>query len=998
MFCLSSSAHLCHNDESTALLQFKRLFSFNCSGCIGEDRLTDNWKEGTDCCAWDGVTCDNSTAHVIGLDLNCKCLYGTIHPNSSLFNLVHLQHLDLSWNNFNYSQILPSFGRFTNLTHLHLSYSYLSGPIQSSEEEDWQGNNFSNSIFHLQNLQELWLAGNRELTGKLPTFINGTLRHLRSLDLSETGFTGELPNSIDQLEYLELLSFRDCNLFGTIPRSLGNLTRLTSLDLSHNNFEEGPIPQLFSNFSQLRSLDFSYSQLTGPIPLSITGLPNLQYLFLGSNSINGTIPSSLFHLANFSQLRCIDFSYNQLTGPIPSSITGLPNLQYLYLGSNSINGTIPSSLFHLANFSQLRCIDFSNNQLTGPIPSSITGLPNLQSLYLNRNSINGTIPSSLFHLANFSQLRCIDFSNNQLTGPIPSSITGLPNLQSLYLNRNSINGTIPSSLFHLVNLTGLDLSLNNLSDTVELDTFAKLEYLDLSNSGLSLTTTNFTPSSFRNIRALRLSSCNISKIPEFLKTRHELFEVLDLSNNHLNEELNPLCNLHSLEYLDLSNNQLAGLIPTCLGNYNGNLTSLNLQRNNFHGSIPQTFGYASMLQELDISHNGLQGVLPRSLANCTNLEILNLGHNFIEDDFPFWLENLPQLKVIVLRDNKFHGPIEQPRKRLAFTNLHIIDMSHNEFTGTLPSKFLESMHSMMMDDEEKSSLNYMGTSDGYYSVTIMNKGLEMELVRIITIFKAVDFSHNKFHGNIPISIGRLKALHVLNLSGNGLTGLIPVSLGDLTKLESLDLSQNKLSGEIPQQLTKLTFLEVLNFSQNNLMGLIPRGGQFETFSNTSYEGNLGLCGFPLSNNCGNVQIAESPTLPSSFSHKFKFKFDGFGWEAVLMGFGCGGLLGLLIGSCIIQRKEEWLEKRGRARVLGVEVGNRWLHLRIPWTTLSESRRSSGLLSSSSSLSPPWSLTDGEVEKREWRRPSSAKDDDQTPISFSFDGLACRVVGFRHERR
>ncbi|KAL7181871.1 hypothetical protein ACSBR1_040727 [Camellia fascicularis] len=54
--------------------------------------------------------------------------------------------------------------------------------------------------------------------------------------------------------------------------------------------------------------------------------------------------------------------------------------------------------------------------------------------------------------------------------------------------------------------------------------------------------------------------------------------------------------------------------------------------------------------------------------------------------------------------------------------------------------------------------------------------------------------------------------------------------------------------------------------------------------------------------------------------------------------------------------------------------------------------------SSSSLSPPWCLTDGEVEKREWRRPSSAKDNDQTPISLSFDGLACRVVGFRHERR
>ncbi|KAL7197936.1 hypothetical protein ACSBR2_020458 [Camellia fascicularis] len=846
IFCSSSSAHLCHNDESTALLQFKQSFSFDCSAChcirISGPYNNDNWKEGTDCCAWDGVTCDNTTSQVIGLDLNCNCLYGTIHPNSSLFNLVHLQHLDLSENNFNHSQILPSFGRFTNLTHLNLSLSYLSGPIQSSSEEEvWQGNNFSNSIFHLQKLQELRLGGNRELTGKLASFINGTLRHLRhlrSLDLSSTGFTGELPNSIGQLKFLEELYLRDCNFSGTIPRSLTNLTRLIWLYLSYNNFE-GPIPQLFSNFSQLQSIDFSNNQLTGPIP-------------------------QLF--SNFSQLQSIDFSNNQLTGPIPSSITGLPNLVYLYLGSNSINGTIPSSLFHLANFSQL-C--------------------------------------------------SIDFSNNQLTGPIPSSITGLPNLWSLYLGSNSINGTIPPSLFHLVNLTYLDLSSNNLSETVELDSFAKLEYLDsldLSNSGLSLTTTNSTPSSFQNIRTLRLSSCNINKISEFLKTRMELLEVLDLSNNHLNEALNPLCNLHSLKYLDLSNNQLAGLIPTCLGNFNGNLTWLNLQRNNFHGSIPQTLGYASMLQELDISHNGLQGVLPRSLANCTNLEILNLGHNFIEDAFPFWLENLPQLKIIVLRDNKFHGPIEQPRKRLAFTNLHIIDMSHNEFTGTLPSEYFESMHSMMMDYEDKSSLNYMGIRYGYYSVTIMNKGLEMTLVKIITIFKAIDFSHNKFDGKIPISIGRLKALRVLNFSRNGFTGPIPLSLSNLTELESLDLSQNKLSGEIPQQLTSLTFLEVFDVSQNNLIGIIPRGRQFETFSNTSYEGNLGLCGFPLSKNCGNVHIAESPTSPSSFSHNFKFKFDGFGWEAVLMGYGCGVLLGLLIGSCIIRRKEEWL-----VRIFGVKT-------------------------------------------------------------------------------
>ncbi|CAL5356859.1 unnamed protein product [Camellia sinensis] len=258
-------------------------------------------------------------------------------------------------------------------------------------------------------------------------------------------------------------------------------------------------------------------------------------------------------------------------------------------------------------------------------------------------------------------------------------------------------------------------------------------------------------------------------------------------------------------------------------------------------------------------------------------------------------------------------------------------MSHNDFTSTLPSKYFDSWDSMMMANEDKAQSKYIAIYD-YYSVTIMNKGYEMEYVKILTIFKLVDFSHNKFHGKIPISIGRLKALCVLNFSRNGFTGPIPLSLVNLTELESLDLSQNRLSSKIPQELTSLTFLEVFDVSQNNLTGIIPRGQQFETFSNTSYEGNLGLCGFPLSKNCGNVQIAESPTLPSSFSHNFKFKFDGFGWEAVLMGYGCGVLLGLLIGSYIIQRKEEWL-----VRIFGVKMRQHGKRSKKVWKKIAHTK-------------------------------------------------------------
>ncbi|KAI7991426.1 Receptor-like protein 34 [Camellia lanceoleosa] len=347
--------------------------------------------------------------------------------------------------------------------------------------------------------------------------------------------------------------------------------------------------------------------------------------------------------------------------------------------------------------------------------------------------------------------------------------------------------------------------------------------------------------------------------------------VLCLSSSQESQPL--ICNLRFLEHLDLSNNQFHGVIPSCLVNFSENLLVLNLQGNNFSGTIPQTFRQASKLRTLDVSNNKLHGELPRSLANCTNLEILNVGHNSIVDVFPYWLENLPQLKILVLKDNGFHGPIAEPRKRSVFTKLHIIDVSHNNFTGTLPSKYFEKWNSMMRADEDATQSRYMGDNGGYYfdSMTITYKGREMVFVRILTIFKAVDFSHNKFHGNIPTSIGRLKALIFLNFSGNGLSGF--------------------------------------DVSQNNLTGLIPQGQQFATFSNTSYEGNPGLCGFPLSKKCGENKVVESPFLQSP-----KHELDDFGWEVVFMGYGFGVVLGLAIGSCMTQRKEEWI-----ARIFSVKI-------------------------------------------------------------------------------
>ncbi|GAB4845975.1 hypothetical protein Ancab_024979 [Ancistrocladus abbreviatus] len=210
----------------------------------------------------------------------------------------------------------------------------------------------------------------------------------------------------------------------------------------------------------------------------------------------------------------------------------------------------------------------------------------------------------------------------------------------------------------------------------------------------------------------------------------------------------------------------------------------------------------------------------------------------------------------------------------------------------------------------KSSL-YMVVYDGRYyqeSIVLTMKGSILYYERILSILTSLDLSNNKFHGKIPMVIGRLTFLRDLNLSHNILTDEIPAALGNLTLLESLDLSSNKLSGQIPRQLASLLSLEIFNVSENKLVGPIPQGKQLNTFQNYLYLDNPGLCGFPLPS-CGGLH---SPKLPPSSITELEndLEPEEFSeWKVILIGYGCGLVMGLLGGyNLFLLGKPFWLLK------------------------------------------------------------------------------------------
>ncbi|MBA0776440.1 hypothetical protein Gotri_011435 [Gossypium trilobum] len=125
-----SPTHLCRPEQSSALLKFKSNLSISISiaiyktRCLGEVHIpshkTDSWDEGTDCCKWEGVMCDNKKGNVIGLDLSCNGLIGSLQSNNSLFSLQKLRWLNLAGNDLGISEIPSEFGKLRSLTYLSL--------------------------------------------------------------------------------------------------------------------------------------------------------------------------------------------------------------------------------------------------------------------------------------------------------------------------------------------------------------------------------------------------------------------------------------------------------------------------------------------------------------------------------------------------------------------------------------------------------------------------------------------------------------------------------------------------------------------------------------------------------------------------------------------------------------------------------------------------------------------------------------------------------------
>merc|ERR1719410_2884054 len=651
---------------------------------------------------------------------------------------------------------------------------------------------------------------------KLTKLDSGSLSGVSSLvelELSNNFLTKVPMAALASLKNLKFLNLGSNKIKSVADVDLESLGSLEYLDLSRNLIQE-IMPGTFMGMSNLKGLDFSVNVVRKVEDDAFEGLRALEYLDLSDNKVLSLPAVALSRLPNLKRLK-IDYNrIGALSYEILRSVKGLEELSLAY----NIIREIPRGTFK--DLKDLKILNLYGNQIAQVNMETFLGVeksleymdlgfniiddiskilyPKLRFLNLEKNVIKNI--SNVFNL--LTNLQVLNLAENQVESLEPGVFRSMTNLLHVNLYKNKI-GQLQPGVFENAYLTKVNMSGNLLTD-IDTQSFYDLEILevvDLSDNQIST-----------------ISNGAFDRIPH-LKTLHLQKNKL---TSYKGDIYSGISNDTELEYLDLSDNEMAYLYPESF-QFHPKLKWVSFAMNRFSFFPTQFIKNLQHLEYLNLEKNQIKSLDDNDFANMSNLRRLKLANNEIESISETAFQNSSQLQFIDISQNK----ISELKSDLFNGILRLqLDASHNNISA-IPDRLFEKrkvfrLESLDLSHNQFTEIPVNVLQNQYFSLeTLKVSHNRIKVIpsdaNILVNVKQMDLSFNPLTtDSINNVLNEPKTVRDLNMAG---TGISKVPVLETPFLIRLNLSHNNIKLINDDILSKAKLLQSLDVSHNELPNL-----------------------------------------------------------------------------------------------------------------------------------------------------------------------------------